>query len=55
MDRQIENLLMKKCAVDPESLIKICSAVVEMNRGRKKKLQILETHQESFSIPTVPM
>lgn len=28
MDRFIENLLIKKCGVDTESLIKICSAVV---------------------------
>jgi hypothetical protein len=34
MDKSIENLLIKKCGIDTQSLIKICSAVEKLKKSR---------------------
>ena len=53
MDRSIENLLIKKCGVDTESLIKICSAVVQMNKSRMSKQSTHSFSQASAGIPAI--
>ena len=53
MDRSIENLLIKKCGIDTQSLIKICSAVVQMNKSRINK-PTYSSRSDNFSAPNVP-
>ena len=52
MDKSIENLLIRKCGVDTQSLIKICSAVEKLNKSRIfPKQSVMAASTKPYSIP----
>jgi hypothetical protein len=44
---------MKKCGIDTQNLIKICSAVEKLNKSRLNK-PISEASTKAYSTPFVP-
>jgi hypothetical protein len=53
MDRSIENLLIKKCGIDTQSLIKICSAVEKLNKSRYNKY-VPDVSSKGNTYPNIP-